>query len=109
MLQKDLHIKSFYKAKGIKTVSYDSLNSLYSDLKNTELDAIVADLPVLSYYASHEGSGWMLLAGEPFNLENLGILFPDKSALLEQVNRTLLEFRENGEYSALYEKYFGEK
>lgn len=100
--------QSFLSSRGIKTIGFNTLDDLYSRLKNGKLDAIVADLPILSYYASHDGAGWMLLAGEAFNRENMAILFPENSNLLEMSNGVLLELREEGVYSELYEKYFGQ-
>ncbi len=99
--------QSYLHSRGIKTVGYKTLDEMYSDLKNDKLDAIVADLPILSYYAASDGATWMLMAGSAFNLENLAILFPEDSNLLEQVNAALLELREEGVYADLHEKYFG--
>ncbi len=100
--------EKYLSSKGIKTIAYKNLDELYQDLKNNRLDAIVADLPVLSYYTAHEGAGWMLLAGEAFNRVNMAILFPEGSELLEMVNGVLLELKEEGVYGELYSKYFGE-
>lgn len=99
--------QKYLQSRGIRTIGYKTLDEMYRDLKNGSLDAIVADLPILSYYASSAGAGWMLMAGAPFNLENLAILFPNNSSLQENVNRTLLELREDGIYNDLHEKYFG--
>ncbi len=100
--------QKYLQSRGIKTVGYQKLDEMYSDLKNDRLDAIVADLPILAYYASSTGAGWMLLAGEPFNMENIAILFPENSRLQEAVNIALLELREEGVYADLHNKYFGQ-
>lgn len=101
--------QKFLQKKGISTIAYAALPDMYNDLKNGKLDAIVSDYPILSYYASRDGADWMLLAGQPFNPDNYGIIFPENSPLVEKVNRALLELNENGFYSTLYQKYFGEK
>lgn len=99
--------QNFLHDIGIKTRSYPSIEALYADLKSEKISAIVADLPILSHYASYEGESWMLVAGETFNLENYGIMFPENSPHLEKVNTALLQLREEGFYDEIHEKYFG--
>ncbi len=98
--------QKFLESHGIRTRGYESLEQLYTDLNNENIDAIVADLPILSYYASHEGAGWLIIAGEPFNLESFGILFPEESVLIEDINIALLKIKENGTYLKILNKYF---
>jgi len=101
--------QKFMKNHGIRTRGYESLEKLYADLENEKLDAIVADLPILSYYASHAGAGWLMVTGETFNLESFGILLPEESPLIEDINVALLKIREKGDYRKLLNKYFGEQ
>ncbi len=101
--------QTFLQEVGIKTVSYPSLEALYADLRDEKINAIVADLSILSYYASHDGASWMLVAGATFNLENYGIIFPEKSPYLERIDTALLQLREEGVYRELHEKYFGKE
>ncbi len=98
----------FLASKGIKAIAYASFGLMYKDLKNGKVAAIVADYPVLSYYAANDGSTWMRVVGEVFNEEYYGILFPESSPLLEKVNITLLKLKEEGYYSTLSTKYFGQ-
>jgi polar amino acid transport system substrate-binding protein len=74
-----------------------------------QADALVFDAPVLLYYIAHEGRGQVQLAGGVFNPEAYGIAFPTGSSLREAVNVALLNIREDGTYTALYEKYFGNR
>ncbi|MEE9320112.1 MAG: transporter substrate-binding domain-containing protein [Granulosicoccus sp.] len=101
--------QKFLTNNNISTVPFNTLESLYSALKNHDLDAIVADYPVLSYYASRSGSEWMQLTGNIFSPENYGILLPDKSRYLEAINNALLTIREDGTYADIYKKYFSIK
>ena len=105
---KDSSHQKFLTSKGIKTISYDTLNQMYTDLNSNKLDAIVADYPILSYFTNHEGSDWATLTGELFRPESFGLFFPEDSPLTEPVNVALLEFREDGGYTKLQQKYFGE-
>ncbi len=98
--------EKFLRKKGIGTVAFNTLDELYSALRNEKVEAIVADYPILSYYATHDGAKWMMLTGEVFNHESYGFMFKEGSPYVEQVNRTLLKLRENGFYEKLYNKYF---
>ena len=99
--------KNFLEDKGISiTKEYKELKNLLSDLETGKLDAIVQDAPILQYYASHQGAGKVLLAGEVFKPEKYGILFPQNSPLREKVDRALIELYENGTYAKLLKKYF---
>lgn len=98
----------FLSDKHIAFVAYPTLNEMYQALQMGKLDAIVADFPILSYFASHAGADWIMLAGEPFNAENYGILLPDDSNHVEAINNALLKIREEGVYDQIYGKYFGE-
>ena len=99
--------QKYLSDKNIDTTAFPTLDAMYRSLKQESIDAIVADLPILSYYASHEGADWIILAAEPFNPENLGILLPDNSNYTEAINGALLKIREDGDYARIYAKYFG--
>ena len=92
----------------IATTTYPTLELLYQALKNKDLQAVVADFPILSFYSTHTGAEWLMMAGKPFNTENYGILLPEDSKHLEAVNNTLLKLREEGIYNKIYTKYFGD-
>ncbi len=100
--------QKFLSSHGISPRGYESLEQLYEDLNKGKLDAIVADFPILSYYANHDGAGWLKIAGEPFNLESFGILLPEDSSLVEEIDVALLKIRENGSYEKLLNRYFGD-
>lgn len=106
---KDSSHERFLSKKGIDTIAYATLDDLYIDLKKEKLEAIVADYPVLSYYASRDGAKWMQVAGEAFNPDSYGILFFEGSPMIEKVNTALLQLMEEGFYAELSEKYFGKK
>jgi len=101
--------QKFLSKKGIHTISYASLDKMYVDLKKEKINAIVSDFPILSYYASHAGAEWMMLAGKTFNHESYGFMFTEKSPYIESVNSTLLKLKESGYYKTLYDKYFSNK
>jgi len=99
--------EKFLDKMGVNTTAYETLDKLYLDLKSSKIDAIVADSPILSYYASHDGAEWMQVTGDTFNPDSYGIYFSEGSPLIEDVNTALLILREDGFYNELSEKYFG--
>jgi len=101
--------QKFLKKKGIKTISYTSLDEMYLDLKKEKIKAIVSDFPILSYYATHDGSDWMMITGKTFNTESYGFMFRENSPYIESVNTTLLQLKESGYYKTLHDKYFGKE
>jgi len=98
--------QKFLSDNNISTIPFNTLESLYAALKDRDLDAIVADYPILSYYASQNGSEWIQLTGSIFNPENYGILLPDSSIHTEAINNAILTMREDGTYADIYRKYF---
>lgn len=98
--------EAFLDSRNIETVAYDTFDALLASLQQGQTDAIVADMPVLSWHLSKPASQWMMLAGETFNSDNYGILFPDESPLLDAIDTTLLSLREDGTYRQIRERYF---
>ncbi|MEE9446408.1 MAG: transporter substrate-binding domain-containing protein, partial [Arenicellales bacterium] len=101
-------IKFIQEKVGVKPIVYEQYSDLYVALKNKQLDAIVGDAPIVSYYASHEGKAFIKAVGESFKPEKYGLLYPEKSKFKESIDRALLEMKESGEYLVLHEKYFKE-
>ena len=99
--------EEFLRKNNITTIPYQDITDLWQDLEAHRLDAIVHDSPIVSYYSKHKGRGKIKLAGEVFKPENYAIIFPENSPLIEPINRTLLELKEDGTYQALLQKYFG--
>lgn len=100
--------RNYLTKEGISiTKEYAELSELLHDLENGKLDAVVQDAPILRYYATHEGKGKVILAGEMFKAEKYGILFPQASPLREKINQALIETFEDGTYRRIQEKYFG--
>lgn len=98
---------SFLNRREIEYTGYDGLEEVLTAFKDEELDAVVFDAPVLSYFASHEGRRIATMTGGVFLRENYGIVFPTGSPLVEDVNQALLALREDGTYDEIYSKWFG--
>ncbi len=99
----------FLERREIDYAAYDGLAPMIADFETDDLDAVVFDAPILSYYATHEGGDVASMAGPVFLRENYGILFPTGSPLREDVNQALLGLREDGTYDRIYRKWFGNR
>ncbi|MGV6805256.1 MAG: transporter substrate-binding domain-containing protein [Ruegeria sp.] len=98
---------SFLDRREVEYTGYNDLESLLTAFKDENLDAVVFDAPILSYFASHDGRKIATMTGGVFLRENYGIVFPTGSPLVEDVNQALLALREDGTYDQIYRKWFG--
>jgi len=97
----------FLERREIDYLNYPGLQEMLHDFETGKIAAVVFDAPVLSYYVRHNGAEFGAMAGPVFRRENYGIAFPSGSPLVEEVNRVLLELREDGTYDAIYRDWFG--
>lgn len=98
---------NFLNRREIEFAGYENLDDMLAAFQDKELDAVVFDAPILSYYAAHEGRRIASMTGGIFLRENYGIAFPTGSPLVEDVNQALLALREDGTYDEIYRKWFG--
>lgn len=96
------------KKLGAIVTSVITIEEAYNKLKNNKIDAVVFDAPVLKYYALNEGAEWAEITGEIFDKQEYGFVLQEGSSLRKDVNLAILTLRENGSYSELYKKWFGE-
>ena len=94
-------------AQGLPHRTLTSIDEAYPLLETGRVQAVVYDYPVLRYHALNFGDGRVEVVGAPFNREDYGIAFPSGSPLREEVNRALLQLREDGTYDQIYAKWFG--
>jgi polar amino acid transport system substrate-binding protein len=99
----------FLNARGLSHTTVKAADEAYARLIADAADAFVYDSPVLLHHALGAGAGKLRVVGGVFSPEHYGIAFPQKSELREEVNRVLLQIREDGTYDVIYAKYFGER
>lgn len=98
----------FLKSKGIKDIKLlPNTDNLFMELIIGGVDAVLFDSPPLMYYAKNQGKGKVKVVGPLYQGQSYGIAFPQGSSLREKVSITILKFKENGTYDALYKKWFG--
>lgn len=94
---------------GGEPVVFDTNNEAFLDLEAKRADAVVADEVLALYYIKQKGAEKFEILDENFGDEEYGIGFrkQDKK-LLEMVNNTLDEMRQDGIYDLIHQKWFGE-
>ena len=98
---------AYLDGRELRYRGFDDLETLIGAFEAGELDAVVFDAPILSYYVNTSGDGIGELVGPTFLREYYGFALPSGSALREDIDRTLLRFSEDGTYRELYIKWFG--
>lgn len=91
-----------------KVVPTQTIEDAYKKLEQHKVDAVVFDAPVLLEYAYHEGKNSTTIVGGLFERQNYGIALEEGSPYREGINRAILKLTDSGEYTKLYEKWFGE-
>lgn len=103
--QKDTTSVKVLKQLGANIVEVDDIKKAIDKLLKKEIDAVVFDAPDLLYYAKNEGEGKVAVIGDLFCKQYYGIAFRAGSKLREDVNLTLLKFRENGFLHEIYQRW----
>lgn len=86
---------------------FPNIDNAFLELATGRVDAVVHDTPNLQYFANTAGKGQVKVVGSLKSGDFYGIAFPKGSELVPTVNKALAELRENGQYEAIYEKWFG--
>lgn len=119
---KDLEGKTVAVKIGTATVDYlkdnvpnaklklfPNIDNAFLELATGRVDAVVHDTPNLQYFAKTAGQGRVKVVGSLKSGDFYGIAFPKGSDLVPVVNKALKTLQDNGQYDALYTKWFGQK
>ncbi len=104
---KNSAMSKFLDNKNISYIKFNDFTDSLAALENGEIDATIGDAPIVKYYVTHEGRGKVQLAGATFQADKFGIALPTGSKLLERINTTILDIKEDGTYENLQLKWFG--
>jgi glutamine transport system substrate-binding protein len=88
---------------------FPNIDNAYLELATGRVDAAVHDTPNVQYYANTAGKGRAKLIGHVKSGDFYGIAFPKGSPLVPEVNKALATLKANGQYDAIYTKWFGAK
>lgn len=102
------------KIEGAQAKPYDEIGLAMEDLYNGRVDAVIADAPVASDYALQNEQyskkltlAFMVPSDTP---EYLGFaVSKGNTEVAELINKGLAAIKANGEYDAIYNKWFGTK
>ncbi|SIT31478.1 glutamine ABC transporter substrate-binding protein GlnH [Achromobacter sp. MFA1 R4] len=88
---------------------FPNIDNAYLELATGRVDAAVHDTPNVQYYANTAGKGRVKVVGSVKSGDFYGIAFPKGSPLVPEVNKALATLKANGQYDAIYTKWFGKK
>ena len=90
-----------------KLIEYSTFNEVFNDLESGRTEAIIADEVLARYYMKNKGSDQYKVLVENLGPEEFGIgLRKDDTDLLEKLNATLEEMKNDGSYDEIYAKWF---
>lgn len=92
-----------------KLVLFPNIDNAYLELATGRVDAAVHDTPNVQYFANTAGKGKVKVVANVKSGDFYGIAFPKGSPLVPQVNKALATLKSNGQYDAIYAKWFGAK
>jgi len=79
------------------------------DLEAGRVDAVIADEVLARYYIQQKNQEDYKILDDDFGSEEYGIEDrKEDKELLEMINNTLTDMRNDGSYDEIYEKWFGE-
>lgn len=88
---------------------FPNIDNAFLELSTDRVDAVVHDTPNLQYFANTAGKGKVKVMGSLKSGDFYGIAFPKGSELVPVVNKALQALHDNGQYDAIYQKWFGKK
>ncbi|MCY0094145.1 transporter substrate-binding domain-containing protein [Hoeflea ulvae] len=96
--------------EGIDIRAFEGIDQAVAALKENDVDAIVADAPVLEYYKHEHPDIGLDVVGRIFNPGKYGFALPySQEARTQEVTIKLLALQESGELDALEKQYFGDE
>lgn len=101
-------ISEFLDQKNIGYIEYEDFLQSLDALEQGRVDAIIGDAAVSRYYAQNQGKGKVAIAGEIFAKSNIAFAFPEDSPYYEIINTSLINMQEDGSFSRLRSRYFGQ-
>lgn len=94
--------------RGLTYRTFANMQSLVAALTTGQIDAVVYDAPVLQYYVSQQTEHSLRLVEPIIQPEFYGIVLAQDSPLREKINIALFQLHEDGRYSRLQQRWFGE-
>ena len=104
---------AYLRARGVDYRGFDGHESILVALESGLIDAAVGDDPVLKYeirQGQETGRfGNLSVLAHVFDKQNYGILLPEGSPILEDVNQSLQRVRDEDGWAAMIARMFGDR
>jgi ABC-type amino acid transport substrate-binding protein len=100
--------EEFAAKSGIRSRTYADIDTAVEALLKGRIAAIIADAPVLEYYAYKHPDEPIDVVGEIFEPDKYGFGLADRSPLTRPLNIELLGAKEAGDVEEQRTKYFGD-
>ena len=98
-----------HKVKNAKVTDFNSNAEACLELRNGGVDAVVSDLPVLSYFLKQGGNDFAKLVGQPLHAEEYGIAMKkDNAKLAKEINKAIEDLKKSGEFDKIYKTWFND-
>ncbi|WPF88240.1 ABC transporter permease subunit [Cyanobacterium aponinum AL20118] len=94
------------KIPNAQVITFDSAVLALQELVNGKVDAVLNDTPVTLYAIKDAGLQKIKIVGTVEEEEYYGIILPNNSDKLALINYGLYEILRNGNYKAIYRKWF---
>ncbi|SKA37197.1 lysine/arginine/ornithine ABC transporter substrate-binding protein [Photobacterium toruni] len=97
----------------VVAVPYTSYQDAFMDMQNGRIDSVFGDTAVVAEWFKKGNGDKLSYVGKPVtNTKYFGNGFgiavnKNNQALVEQLNKALATIKENGQYQAIFEQYFG--
>jgi polar amino acid transport system substrate-binding protein len=95
------------RRRPVELVEADDVDAAGRLLLAGEVEAVVFDHPALEWFAHGEGNRRTAVVGGIFDPEYYAVAAGDASRLLERIDRSLLEVREDGTWQRIHDEWLG--
>lgn len=90
-----------------KLIEYATFNEVFNDLESGRTEAIIVDEVLARFYMNNKGGDAYKVLEENLGPEEFGVgVRKDDTELLDALNATLNEMKEDGTYDEIYGKWF---
>ncbi|HPP31687.1 MAG TPA: amino acid ABC transporter substrate-binding protein [Soehngenia sp.] len=90
-----------------KIIEYSTFNEVFNDLESGRTDAVIVDEVLARYYMNNKGEGLYKVLDENLGIEEYGVgVRKEDVELLDKLNITLEEIKNDGTYDEIYSKWF---
>jgi len=94
---------------GAIPVERNTMDSCYVLLEDSDVDAVVYDMPPIRSFVKKRGNGKFVIVGDIFDKQDYGFVFQEDSEFYELVNTALLKFMDRDGYEIVKNRWLGAK